>query len=281
MVLRTFRAPAPLRAEHYGAAMQLCASDPIANVFVAARLDAGGPDATQNAIAMMDGQDLGSMCWTSANVVPIEIDDDEFDQYAARLRRHRRRSSSVFGLASQVLPLWSRLEKHWGTPRAIRRDQPLMAMSASDLRSDIATDPRVRLARPDELDVVVPAAAHMFTSEIGYPPYYGSDREYRRMVSALIRQDRTYVIVEGRRVIFKADVGSLAFGVAQIQGVWVAPELRGRGIAVPAMNAVVQQVLSTQAVVASLYVNSFNSAAIRTYERVGFSQRDTFCTVIL
>lgn len=281
-MLRTFRPPATLRSEDLDAALRLAATDPVANVFVAARLASGGEYAAQNVIAMGGGgDDLRSMCWTSANVVPINLDEGELDAYAGKLRRYRRRSSSVFGLASQVLPLWDRLEKHWGTARSVREQQPLMALTADDLNVEVAADQRVRPATMSELDLVVPAAAHMFTSEIGYPPFYGSDREYRRMVASLIRQGHTYVIVEGKRVVFKADVGSLALGVAQIQGVWVTPELRGHGMAAPAMKAVVEQVLGEHATTASLYVNDFNTSAVRTYERVGFQQRDTFATVIL
>lgn len=275
------RPPVPLRPEDFDAAMRLCATNRVANVFVAARLAAAGPQAMQNVLAMGEGDRLRSLCWTSANVVPIDIDESELDAYAWRLKRHRRRSSSVFGLAEQVLPLWRRLEKHWGTPRSVRVRQPLMALERADLSQDVPSDPRVRPAVLDELDLVVPAAAHMFTSEIGYPPFYGSDREYRRLVASLIRQRHAYVIVEGRRVIFKADVGSLAFGVAQIQGVWVTPELRGHGLAAPAMRSVVEQVLTDHADTVSLYVNDFNTAALRTYQRVGFRHHDTFATVIL
>ena len=40
-------------------------------------------------------------------------------------------------------------------------------------------DERVRPATADEVDLVMPAAAHMFTAEIGYPPYTGSGHAYR------------------------------------------------------------------------------------------------------
>ena len=57
------------------------------------------------------------------------------------------------------------------------------------------------------------------------------------------------------------------------------PELRGRGLAAPCMAAVVEQALQRfQAV--SLYVNDYNTAALRTYERVGFQRHGTFATVL-
>lgn len=280
-MLRTHRVPNVVPQSGYDAALRLCAIRPDVHVFVAARLLAGGRHAVQNIISVHPVEDLRSMCWTSANVVPVEVTPDEIEPYAARLRRYRRRSSSIFGLSAQVLPLWDRLEKHWGTARSVRLNQPVMSMTAGDLPTDLALDDRVRPARPDEVDLVLPAAAHMFTSEIGYPPFYGSDREYRRLVASLINRGHTYVMVQAGRVVFKADIGSLAFGVAQLQGVWVAPELRGHGLAAPAMHAVVRQVLEHHAHTASLYVNDFNTAAVRTYERCGFRQVETFSTVIL
>ncbi len=116
----------------------------------------------------------------------------------------------------------------------------------------------MRPARPGEVDIVLPAAAHMFTEEIGYPPYYGSDRGYRASISSLIRAGHTFVRVEDGEVVFKADVGSLALGCAQVQGVWLHPRLRGQGLSVPAMASVVEQVLGAGADEVSLYVNDYN-----------------------
>jgi predicted GNAT family acetyltransferase len=81
-------------------------------------------------------------------------------------------------------------------------------------------------------------------------------------------------------LIFKAEVGTVGAGVAQIQGVWVKPEYRGKGVSVPAMAAVVKLVLADLAPVVSLYVNDYNEVALKTYRSVGFEQVDTFATVL-
>jgi predicted GNAT family acetyltransferase len=81
--------------------------------------------------------------------------------------------------------------------------------------------------------------------------------------------------------VFKADVGSVALGVAQIQGVWLAPSWRGQGFAEPAMAAVVETVLSEIAPTATLYVNDFNAPARATYRQIGFTEIGTFATVLL
>jgi predicted GNAT family acetyltransferase len=221
------------------------------------------------------------MAWVSANVVPVGLDEAGIADVAARIVRQRRQCASIFGPSEQVAGLWERLSPTWGPVRAIRSHQPLLATTTRPSELGVAADPDVRPARLDEVGIVVPAAAHMFTEEIGYPPYFGSDRGYRASIAALVRQGHTLVRVEDGEVIFKADVGSLALGCAQIQGVWVHPRLRGQGLAVPAMAAAVEYVLDHLADQVSLYVNDFNLAARATYDRCGFREVGAFTTVLL
>jgi uncharacterized protein len=65
-----------------------------------------------------------------------------------------------------------------------------------------------------------------------------------------------------------------------VQGVWVDPQLRGKGLGTAGMAAVVNLCLDEIAPVVSLYVNDFNAPALATYARVGFSRVGTFATVL-
>ena len=67
---------------------------------------------------------------------------------------------------------------------------------------------------------------------------------------------------------------------AQVQGVWVDPAFRGRGIATGGMAAVVRDALLRVAPTVSLYVNDFNEPARRIYARCGFRRAGTFATVL-
>ena len=134
-------------------------------------------------------------------------------------------------------------------------------------------DPAVRRARPDEVDLVMPAAAAMFTEEIGYPPYWGSGTAYRQGIAGLIARGHTFVRVEDGEVVFKADVGSVGLGVAQIQGVWVAPGLARAGARRAGDGGGGRDGdRPTIAPVATLYVNDFNAPARATYRGVGFTE---------
>ncbi len=282
-MLRTHSPVRALTAADRDEALAVCAADPATNVFVSARILEGALNGHRGSslLGYADDGGLRSLCWVSANVVPVAVGPEALGPFASRLRRRRRECSSLFGPAETVLPLWERLARHWGVAASIRADQPMLSTVRHPRSLGLAMDPQVRRARPDELDAVVPAAAAMFTEEIGYPPFSGSDAPYRASVSALIARGHTFIRMEGGQVVFKADVGSVAQGVAQIQGVWVAPTHRGRGLAVPAMAAVVQQVQDQIAPEVTLYVNHYNAPARATYRRVGFTQKGRFATVLL
>jgi predicted GNAT family acetyltransferase len=280
-VLRTHSRVRALTTADRDQALEVCARDTRTNVFVAARiLDGGLATSPGSVLGYAEGSGLQSICWASANLVPVGCDGPALAAFAAKMRRWRHHCSSVFGPSEMVLPLWEALRPGWGEARAVRTRQPVLA-TAGPLPPGTPIDPRVRPARFNEVDLVMPAAAAMFTEEIGYPPYRGPGYLYRQGIASLIRQGRTFVRVDDGEVVFKADVGSVALGVAQVQGVWVAPRWRGKGLAVPAMAAVVEQVRAEIAPVVTLYVNDFNTPARATYARVGFSEIGTFATVLM
>jgi len=280
-VLRTKSAVRALTTADRDQALEVCARDTRTNVFVAARILEGGLATSPGAVlGYNEGSGLQAICWVSANLVPVGCDRPALAAFATTMRRRRHHCSSVFGPSEMVLPLWEALRPSWGEPRAVRANQPVLA-TAGPLPSGMSRDPQVRLARFDEVDLVMPAAAAMFTEEIGYPPYRGSGQLYRQGVASLIRQGHTFVRVDDGEVVFKADIGSVALGVAQVQGVWVAPRWRGQGLAVPAMAAVVEQVRAEIAAVVTLYVNDFNTPARATYARVGFTDIGSFATVLM
>ncbi len=263
-------------------ALEVCARDLPSNVFVAARLLEGVLDVQPGALlGYREGGNLTSLCWASANLVPVETTPDSLVAFAERVRRWRRNCASVLGPRQQVIDLWGLLGHAWGPARMVRDHQPLMATARRPSELGVAQDLRVRPARLSEVDLVLPAAAHMFTGEIGYAPYTGSGHAYRAALAHLVGRGHTFVAIQDGEVVFKADVGSVALGTCQIQGVWLAPRLRGQGLAAPAMAAVVEQVMDTIASRVTLYVNDFNESARATYRAVGFADIGDFSTVLL
>ncbi|MGB7449020.1 MAG: GNAT family N-acetyltransferase [Ornithinimicrobium sp.] len=262
-------------------ALSVCAADPTMHVFVAARILEGGLSDGRAATYGYDRGRRSALCWSAANVVPVGGERKAAAALAERVVGRRRYASSLFGPAEQVHTMWEHLQGDWGPAREVRQVQPVMAIGDLPSESGQRVDPQVRVATDSEVDIVMPAAEAMFTEEIGYPPYRGSGSTYRSGVAALIRRGHTLIRVEGGQVIFKADFGSVALGVAQVQGVWVHPDYRGAGLAVPAMASVVEHALRHVAGTVTLYVNDYNTAALATYRRLGMAQAGEFSTILL
>jgi uncharacterized protein len=258
----------------------LLARDPVAHVFVTARVRAAGFDPWRLGGELwgyvVDGR-LESMCYAGANLVPVEAGPEAVKAFAERARRQGRRCSSLVGPVEPILAMWELLEPAWGPPREVRAAQPLMATACEPL---VPADQAVRRVRLDEVDAVLPASVAMFTEEVGVSPLAGDGGVYRSRVTELIASGRAFARIEDGQVVFKAEVGAVSAQACQVQGVWVTPSRRGQGLAAAGMAAVVRTCLAEIAPVVSLYVNDYNTAAVKTYTRVGFSRVGTFATVL-
>lgn len=216
--------------------------------------------------------------YVGGNIIPIDTTAAARAGIARRLRTRARRSSAIVGTRGEVLDLARRIGSAWPRPREIRPDQPLLVIAKGPC---VAADQEVRRLGPEHLDAVFPAAVAMFTEEIGVSPVAGRRSEgYRARILQQLRAGRVYGRLVGGEVIFKAEVAAASAISCQIQGVWMAPSLRGAGMAAPALASVVASARSDHAPRVSLYANSHNVAAMRTYARVGFEQIGTFATVL-
>jgi predicted GNAT family acetyltransferase len=254
--------------------------DPVAHCFVASRIEAAGLDPWRLGAELWGygGATLEAACFAGANLVPVGDARAALTAFAERARRQGRRCSSIVGPAHAVAPLWDRLEPHWGPAREVRGSQPLLATASAPLLSG---DPGVRRVSIAELDLLMPACVAMFTEEVGTSPL-GNDNgaAYRARVRDLVLAGRAFARIENGRVLFKAELGAVSARAAQIQGVWVDPEHRGRGLGTLGTAAVVTEALRSVAPTVSLYVNDFNLPARRAYERVGLRNVGTFSSVL-
>ena len=258
---------------------QLLLTDPVAYAMVLERTAIIGVGAALGAEVWgwFPDEELEAALYLGANVVPINADDKAVAALASRARLTPRRCSSIVGPARSVLDFYEAVRPAWGDSRDVRPHQPMLAMNG---QPRVAPDPRLRAAVMDDIDVLFPACVAMFTEELGISPLVpDGGAAYRRRVATLIQQGRALVVIEDDQVLFKAEVGVVAQDVAQIQGVWVPPERRRRGLASRGMAAVVRLTAPIVSVV-SLYVNSYNTGAVRAYEAAGFRTVGRFATIL-
>ena len=275
--------PRVLMAADEQAVRSLVRRDPVLNCVVDARVQRV-PDLNPQRLGGYlwglgeAGDELRAAAFAGGNLIPIGDDLSALELIAGQLARNRRGCSSIVGAAASVEAMWSVLSRRWGPARAVRASQPLLY---ADSPAGVEPDSRVRPVLPAELPRFLPAAVSMFTEELGMSPT-GQDagRGYRARVAELISTGRAFARFDaGGQVEFKAEIGVLGSETAQIQGVWVRPDLRGQGIGTAAMATVLALALE-RAPSVSLYVNDYNIAGRRLYDRLGMRQISTLRTVL-
>lgn len=270
-----------LGTHDFPAARALLDADPVTNVFVASRIQAVGFDPRRLGAQLWgyfgEGP-LEAVCYAGPNLIPICATPPAARAFADRAAGQARMCSSIVGPEEAVDVLWRRLREVWSPARDVRTGQPLMVTTTDP---SVPGDPEVRRVTLPELDTLMPAAVQMYTEEVGVSPM-GRDggAGYRGRVLEIIRAGHAFARIDNGEVVFKAEVGAATPYACQLQGVWVTPRLRGRGLGTAGMATVVAEVLRSVAPVVSLYVNAHNIAARRAYERVGFTVAGSFMSVL-
>lgn len=223
-----------------------------------------------------DGQ-LESLCYVGANLIPTTASDRAIESFALRARRTGRCSSSIVGPKRSVLDLWGRVADAWGPARAVREHQPLLAI---DHRPSVVVDKSLRRVEPVEIHALLPASVAMFIEELGISPLGGDGGAlYRAKLAEQIATGSVFARFESGEVIFKCELGAISPSACQVQGVWTKHDRRGEGIGTAGLARVVEIALDMAPAVC-LYVNDFNTAARRSYEKIGFREVGAFASVL-
>lgn len=265
--------------------LELTARDPVVNVFAKHRAR------TTNLEPRWLGGEVWGLfrkgqllagCHLGANLVPVGCDAEQAAMFARHALGHAPRQgrdvATLVGPRLAVETIWNAVADVWGEARDERWDQPHLQIARAP---DVPPDSAVTPTRRQDLEILYPACVAMYREEVGADPESGGPRGlYRTRVEQLVGKGWSFSRIEGDQVVFKAEVACVSPYAAQVQGVWVNPRHRGRGLAAPGMAAVVEHVRRTIAPVVSLYVNAWNTPARRAYDAVGFEQTATFATVM-
>lgn len=138
----------------------------------------------------------------------------------------------------------------------------------------------LRLATREDLPLVMPAQARMVEDESGIDPRLSDPEGFRRRCEQRIDRGRTWVLTDGGRLVFKAEVMAEADGVVYLEGVYVAPKARGRGRGLRCLSHLTGELLG-RADSVCLLVNERNEAAHAFYRRAGFRFECHYDTIFL
>jgi ribosomal protein S18 acetylase RimI-like enzyme len=138
----------------------------------------------------------------------------------------------------------------------------------------------LRQAVADDLPQILRVQAAMAVAECGVNPLVVDPEGFSARGLRRIERGRVWVVVEGGRLIFKADIMAETPEAVYLEGVYVNRRHRRRGNGRRHLLALGQILLSRSNSVC-LLVNERNEAAKFFYYNVGFKLRDLFDTVYL
>jgi len=138
----------------------------------------------------------------------------------------------------------------------------------------------VRNAKVEELEMIAEAHAEVAFIESGVDPMEKDREGFLRRCLRRIEKGRTFVVTENGKLIFKADIVAETDDVVYLEGIYVAPEMRGQGIGSKCLSKLSLQLLERAGHICLLSNVDFKGAH-RSFEKAGYKNTDKCQTIFV
>lgn len=139
----------------------------------------------------------------------------------------------------------------------------------------------LRLASQAELMPIAEAHAEVAFEESGVDPLVKDREGFLKRVTRRIEQKRVWVVFdEEGKLVFKADVVAETPEVKYLEGIYVHPEYRGKGIGTDCLSQLSRTLLKEVQYVCLLSNEEFQHAH-RSYLKAGFKSQDSCVTIFV
>jgi ribosomal protein S18 acetylase RimI-like enzyme len=197
----------------------------------------------------------------------------------ARAAQSRPNLHLVLGESGPVAEFWRHYRAE-GQPLRLACRELLFQLDREEWASDCEAVEGLRLATREDLLLVVPAQARMVEDESGLDPRLSDPEGFQHRCERRIERGRTWVLTEGGRLVFKAEIQAEAGGVVYLEGVYVAPEKRGQGVGLRCLSHLTGELLR-RADSVCLLANELNEPAHAFYHKAGFRFDCHYDTIFL
>jgi uncharacterized protein len=195
----------------------------------------------------------------------------------ARLAQGQQNAHMILGEDALVGRFWEHYAPAGQTPRLFSRELLF------ELRWPVSAPEPVGGLRPatlDDLMLVMPVHAALAYEESGVNPIDVDLHGFRLRCARRIEHGRVRVLVEGGNLLFKADIVSDTPECVYLEGVYVDPASRQRGLGLRCLTQLGCALLERTECVSAL-VNEQNLAARALFNKAGYKLRGRYDTVFL
>ena len=138
----------------------------------------------------------------------------------------------------------------------------------------------VRPAKADELDQVAAAHSEVAFLESGVDPLEKDREGFLKRTLRRIEKERTFVVFDRGKLVFKADIVAETGDVIYLEGIYVAPDLRGQGIGSSCLSELCRRLLNRGQNICLLSNIKFENAH-RSFAKAGFKNTDRSQTIFV
>lgn len=211
------------------------------------------------------------------HAILLETATDRALEAFAEIARNCTSAHIIMGEKERIEEFWTSYEDLGQEMRLACRELMLELSWPTEVRYGISG---LRRATLDELDLVVPVHAQMAFEESNVNPLDTDAKGFRQRCARRINQGRTWVLVDGDKLVFKADIIAETNDVVYLEGVWVCPEKRGSGYGQRCLSQLARTLLADAKSIV-LFVNDENKEAKNFYQKAGFKPVASYDTIFL
>jgi predicted GNAT family acetyltransferase len=226
---------------------------------VESALNRGGFYACRNEQEQLEGVAL------IGHITLFEARTDEALNAFAQVARSCPRISILAGEQEKLERFWEHYAAHGQSPRQLSREFLYVQHEFADMQAL----GNVRQAKLDDVELLLPVYAEMVFEASGSNPLKADPLGFRLRLVRRIEQGRVLVWIEQGELLFTTTIISDTPLVNYLEGVYVNPAHRGKGLGLRCMAQVSKNLLARTRAICG-FVNEQNRAAQALYRRAGY-----------
>ena len=188
-----------------------------------------------------------------------------------------QRTHMILGEKDEVEEFWNYYADEGQDMRLACRELLFELRRAMQLREEVEG---LRQATLADLDKIAPVQAAMAEDESGTNPMDVDPEGFRARCARRIEMGRVWLLEKDGKLIFKADIQSDTPDVVYLEGIWVNPTERSKGIGRKCLRQLCQNLLTRTKSICVL-VNEDNQRAHSFYRMCNFKMRGVYDSLFL